>query len=116
MIRLFQLLSMKRVLMAKSAIELLAERNNDGRSALDIALDNYQAWFNASQALAQNKDYEISNGQNSKRKLGRADASEVQEMLNFWENELGRLQGASITGPKIRTIFTVGNGNNEFTR
>lgn len=94
--------------MAKSALELLAERNNDGRSALEIALDNYELWFKASEALAQNKDYEISNGQNSKRKLTRADADEVKMMINYWEEEIAKLQGESITAPKIRTIYTAG--------
>ena len=92
----------------KSALELLAERNNDGRSALDLALDNYELWFKANQALSQNKEYEIANGQNSKRKLTRADADEVEQNLLYWENEVSRLQGTSINTPKIRTVFTAG--------
>ena len=94
--------------MEKTAIELLAERNNDGRSSLELALDNYELWYKANQALSQNKDYEISNGQNSKRKLSRADADEVKMMMDYWEDEVARLQGASITAPKIRTVFTAG--------
>lgn len=92
--------------MAKSALQLLSERGGSVKSPLDLALDNYEAWFNASQALALNKEYEISNGQNSKRKLTRADASEVKSQLDYWENEIMRLQGEQITAPKIRTIFT----------
>lgn len=95
--------------MAKTALELLSERNNDGRSALDLALDQYQTWYNASISLSQNKEYQIDNGQNSKRRLTRADASEVKANLDYWENELTRLQGSSITAPKIRTIFTAGS-------
>jgi len=94
--------------MAKTALELLAERNDDGRSALELALDNYELWFKANQALSQNKEYEIANGQNSKRKLTRADADEVQQNLLYWENEISRLQGTSINAPKIRTIYTSG--------
>ena len=94
--------------MAKTALQLLSERNNDGRSSLELALDNYELWFKANQALSQNKEYEISNGQNSKRKLTRADAKEVLDNLNYWENEVSKLQGEEIAAPKIRTIFTVG--------
>ncbi len=94
--------------MAKTALELLAERNGDDRSSLELALDNFEVWNKASQALAQNKDYEISNGQNSKRKLSRADADEVKMMLDYWENEIAKIQGVSITAPKLRTIFTAG--------
>ena len=94
--------------MAKTALELLAERNNDGRSALELALDNYELWFKANQALSQNKSYEISNGQNSKRRLDRADADEVHQNLLYWENEVSRLQGESINAPKFSTIYTAG--------
>ncbi|MHA1465933.1 MAG: DUF6148 family protein [Candidatus Heimdallarchaeaceae archaeon] len=92
----------------KTALELLAERIGGTSTSLELALDQYQAWYNANLALAQNKEYEISNGQNSKRKLTRADADEVKEMLNYWENEVARLQGESINAPKINTIYTVG--------
>ena len=94
--------------MAKTALELLSERNNDGRSSLELALDNYELWFKADQALSQNKENEITNGQNSKRRLTRADADEVKERLEFWENELSKLQGEEIAAPKIRTVFTAG--------
>lgn len=94
--------------MAKTALELLSERNDDGRSSLELALDNYEMWFKANQALSLNKEYEISNGQNSKRRLTRADSDEVLEQLNYWENQLALLQGEEIAAPKIRTIFTAG--------
>ena len=92
----------------KTALELLAERKGGSVTTLQLALDQYEAWYNANLALAQNKSYTISNGQNSKRELDRADADEVKEMLNYWENEVARLQGTSINAPKIRTIFTAG--------
>lgn len=92
----------------KTALELLSDRNNDGRSALELALDNYEMWFKANQALSLNKSYEISNGQNSKRKLDRADAKEVKDNLDYWENQVAVLQGSSTTAPKFNTIFTVG--------
>ena len=92
----------------KTALELLAERKGGTTTSLELALDQYEAWYNASLALSQNKDYEISNGQNSKRKLSRADAKEVEQNLLYWENEVARLQGDSINAPKIRTVFTAG--------
>ena len=92
----------------KTALQLLSERNNDGRTSLELALDNFEAWTNASVALAQNKEYSIKNGQNSERRLTRADADEVKDMINYWENEIAREQGESILAPKIRTTFTTG--------
>ena len=94
--------------MAKTALELLAERKGGTTTTLELALDQYEAWYNASLALAQNKEYEISNGQNSKRKLTRADADEVEQQMLYWENEIARLEGTSLNTPKIRTIFTTG--------
>ena len=94
--------------MAKTALELLAERKGGTTTTLELALDQYEAWYNANLALAQNKEYEISNGQNSKRKLTRADADEVEQNLLYWENEVARLQGTSLNAPKIRTLYTVG--------
>jgi hypothetical protein len=91
----------------KTALELLAERQ--GKTPLTLALDNYELWYNANQALSLNKDYEIQNGQSSKRRLSRADANEVKMNLDYWENEVARLQGQSIKTPKINSIFTVGN-------
>jgi hypothetical protein len=92
----------------KTALELLAERNNDGRSALELALDNYELYYKANQALSQNKEYEINNGQNSKRRLTRADAKEIEQNMLYWENEVAKLQGTSLNALKIRTIFTSG--------
>ncbi len=92
----------------KTALELLAERKGGTTTTLELALDQYEAWYNASLALAQNKEYEIANGQNSKRKLTRADADEVEQNLLYWENEVARLQGESINTPKIRTVYTAG--------
>lgn len=90
----------------KTALELLADRQ--GKTPTELALDNYEMWYNANQALSLNKEYEIANGQNSKRKLTRADSKEVLEQLNYWENELGKLQGIDPSAPKINTIFTTG--------
>ena len=93
----------------KTALELLAERKGGTTTTLELALDQYQAWYDASIALSHNKEYEINNGQNSKRRQTRADASEVKQNLDYWEDEIARLQGDSITAPKIRTIYTIGN-------
>ncbi len=98
---------------SKTALELLAERRNT--TTLELAVDNYQMWYDANQALSQNKTYKIDNGQNSKRELSRADAQEVKMNLDYWENEVARIQGASLIAPKINTIFTVGY-NNEYPR
>jgi len=93
----------------KTALQLLAEKRNT--TALELALNNYSMWYDANQSLSLNKDYEIQNGQSSKRRLTRADAKEVKLNLDYWENEVARLQGDSITAPKFNQIFTVGNPN-----
>jgi len=92
----------------QSALDLLAERKGGSVTSLELALDQFEAWYNASLALSQNKDYSIKNGQNSERRLTRADAKEVEQNLLYWENEVARLQGESINAPKIRTLYTVG--------
>lgn len=93
----------------KTALELISELPEyAGKSKLDLAVENYNLWYKANQALSLNKQYEINNGQNSKRTLTRADASEIKMNLDYWENEIAVAQGSSITAPKIRTIFTVG--------
>ncbi len=92
--------------MAKTAIDLLAERLET--TPLELALDNYQMWFDANQALALNKEYTITNGQNSQRKITRADAKEVKDNLDYWENKVAEAQGSSLNAPKINTIFTAG--------
>jgi hypothetical protein len=92
----------------KTALELLAERKGGTATTLELALDQYETWYNASLALSQMKDYTIKNGQNSERRLSRADANEVKMNLDYWENEIMRLQGEPINAPKTRTIFTVG--------
>ena len=90
----------------KTALELLAERQ--GKTPLELALNNYELWYNANAALSLNKTYKIDNGQNSKRELTRADSKEVLDQLNYWENEVGKLQGKDPSAPKIRTIYTAG--------
>jgi len=92
--------------MVKTALELLAERV--GKTTLELTLNNYQMWYDANQALALNKEYTISNGQNSQRKLTRADAKEVKDNLDYWENKVAEAQGESLNAPKINTIFTAG--------
>ena len=92
--------------MAEKALDLLAARV--GKTTLELALDNYQMWFDANQALALNKEYTITNGQNSQRKITRADAKEVKDNLDYWENKVAEAQGSSLNAPKINTIFTAG--------
>ena len=93
----------------KTALELLAER--EGKTTLELALNNYSMWYDANQALSLNKEYTITNGQNSQRKITRADAKEVKDNLDYWENKVAEAQGSSLNAPKINTIFTAGIPN-----
>lgn len=88
----------------KTAMELLAERQS--KTPLELALDNYEMWFNANQALSLNKSYEISSGAGSTRKLTRANADEVEKNMRYWENKIAELQGGTTTGPRFYTVQT----------
>ena len=91
----------------KTALELLAEARDS--NPLQLALNNYTMWYDANQALSLNKEHEISNGQSSKRKITRADATEVKNNLDYWENEISKIQGVSLDAPRITELFTVRN-------
>lgn len=65
---------------------------------LQEAKDSLAAWKKASIALATGKSYQI-NG----RSLTRANASEIKDMLLFWQNEVNRLIG----GRRSRTSLGV---------
>lgn len=61
---------------------------------LEEAKESLTAWKKASLALATGKAYQIDG-----RSITRAHASEVKEMLLFWQNEVNRIAG----GRKSRT-------------
>lgn len=65
---------------------------------LEEAKDSLAAWKKASMALALSKSYQI-NG----RMLTRANASEIKDMLLFWQNEVNRL----MNGRRSRTSLGV---------
>lgn len=51
------------------------------------AKDHLQAWLEADLALATGKEYRIGS-----RKLTRANVAEVKERINFWRNEVARME------------------------
>lgn len=51
------------------------------------AKDHLQAWLKADLALATGKEYRIGS-----RKLTRANVAEVKERINFWRNEVARME------------------------
>lgn len=89
----------------KSAEELLAAKLNI--TPLEFALNQFQIWVEASEALAQNKSYEITSGAGAGRKLTRANANEVMKMYNHWKAEVERIEnGVSSLAPKFNTVQT----------
>lgn len=51
------------------------------------AKEHLQAWLDADLALATGKEYRIGS-----RSLTRANVQEVKERINFWRNEVARLE------------------------
>lgn len=51
------------------------------------AKEHLRAWLDADLALATSKEYTISN-----RRLTRANVQEVKDRINFWRNEVARLE------------------------
>jgi len=51
------------------------------------AKEHLQAWLEADLALATGKEYTIGN-----RRLTRANVQEVKDRINFWRNEVARLE------------------------
>ena len=60
---------------------------------LEIARTHLQAYLDADLALATGKSYRIGS-----RNLTRLDAAEVKERINFWSNEVERLENGRPKG------------------
>ncbi|MDB5574853.1 MAG: hypothetical protein JWR80_29, partial [Bradyrhizobium sp.] len=57
-------------------------------------LEDAQAWLAVSAAASQSQSYEIDTG-NGRRKLTRADAAEIRQMVVFWQNQVTTLTPAA---------------------
>ena len=62
---------------------------------LEQARTHLQAYLDADLALATGKSYKIGS-----RNLTRLDAAEVKERINFWSNEVDRLENGRPKGIK----------------
>jgi uncharacterized small protein (DUF1192 family) len=62
---------------------------------LEQARTHLQAYLEADLALATGKSYKIGS-----RSLNRTDAAEVKERINFWSNEVERLENGRPKGIK----------------
>ena len=60
---------------------------------LEVARTHLQAYLDADLALATGKSYRIGS-----RNLTRLDAAEVKERINFWSNEVERLEAGRKKG------------------
>jgi hypothetical protein len=56
------------------------------------------SWLAASTAVAGNQSYEISG-----RKLTRANAAEIQKMVDYWNGQVIRLSRTN-SGARVRTV------------
>ncbi|WP_262048647.1 DUF6148 family protein [Bradyrhizobium sp. Bra78] len=74
-----------------------------------ITLEQAQAqlakWIEASTAVAASQSYEIETG-NGRRKLQRADAAEIRQMIEFWDAQVKTLT-PSAAGGRRRTRYIV---------
>ena len=62
---------------------------------LEIAKEHLDSWLQADLACSQGKSYKIGS-----RSLSRADAQEVKERIQFWSNEVERLEAGRKKGIK----------------
>ncbi len=62
---------------------------------LDVAKTHLDSWLQADLACSQGKSYKIGS-----RNLSRADAAEVKERIQFWSNEVERLEAGRKKGIK----------------
>lgn len=74
---------------------------------LEQARAQLDAWLAASLAVAQNQSYAISSGGDS-RTLTRANASEINQQITFWQRRVELLTPPSAGGRK-RTRYIVPN-------
>lgn len=72
---------------------------------LQQAQAQLDAWIAASTAVASNQSYEIDTG-NGRRKLQRADAAEVRQMISYWQEKVTALTLA-VSGGRRRIRFLV---------
>ena len=63
---------------------------------LETARQHLQAYLEADLALATGKSYRIGS-----RNLTRLDAAEVKERINFWSNEVERLEAGRKKGMRV---------------
>lgn len=63
--------------------------------SLTEAVEQRDLWLAASRALAVGKSYTIGN-----RQLARSDATEVREMLSYWQNAIKSLEASAVSGIK----------------
>lgn len=61
-------------------------------------------WIAASAAVAANQEYEIDTG-NGRRRLKRVDATEIREMINYWQGQVLALTPASAGGRRRTRYF-----------
>lgn len=64
---------------------------------LEMAQAQWQAWYNASLALARNQSYTIEG-----RTLTRANTQDVQQQLDYWQGKINEL-----TPGKNRRVYYI---------
>ena len=69
---------------------------------LDEAKAKLKTWMDADDAIALGQSYSIDVG-GTRRNLTRADAGQVQERINYWRQEVDRLERGT-TAPRVRLV------------
>lgn len=76
---------------------------------LEQAEAQLAAWLAASLAVAQSQSYEIETG-NGRRKLQRADAVEIRQMIKHWQTQVTALTPGAAGGRKRTRYIVPDNG------
>jgi hypothetical protein len=76
---------------------------------LEQAQAQLDAWLAASTAVASSQSYEIDTG-NGRRKLQRADAAEIRQMIVYWQKQVTALTPSSAGGRKRTRYIVPDNG------
>ena len=70
---------------------------------LEEAQEHLATWLAADEAVSLGQEYEIQSG-NTRRKLTRANAFQIQRKIEFWTRQVNRLKQNPDGGPTIRYI------------
>lgn len=67
---------------------------------LEVAKEHLNAWLKAELAVSTAQSY-----RKGTKELTRADLPEIRKQINYWRNEVARLENGRRSGPRARRII-----------